>query len=288
MNLKKIMYAAVLAVAGSTALSSGAANILADSFEAGNLSETSKGRFQWSTTNLSKVVKPKSSDLLTEGMHSLQMTFPAGTSWVEQRFTLGEAHPEIWFRFWMRVPDNYEHHYHKTAESNRKFFALWMDEYSQKGNGPTVLWEFWRNSAGNGSSLSFHYSEGGYRSAGGHQQQVPFINNTDRGRWMQVALQVKASSKPTVSDGEIRLWRRWADEATFTKLHERTNAKLPIPAGGPAGWRRGYLLGWANATYREETQWHFDEFMVSTTSLLDLSENPTSPPSAPMLKVTSE
>ena len=40
------------------------------------------------------------------------------------------------------------------------------------------------------------------------------------------------------------------------------------PSDGPDGWSAGYVLGWSNSGYAEETEFLVDEFPVSTESLL--------------------
>ena len=103
----------------------------------------------------------------------------------------------------------------------------------------------------------------------GYQQYEPFIeSDTDRGRWMQIVFHVQAESAEGEADGIIETWRRWEDEDTFTKLHETFDAALKIPAGGPAGFQGGYLMGWASDSYAEETEWLLDFFELSTEPLV--------------------
>lgn len=261
--------------------------LLQDSFESGNMSATNSDGFRWSRNNRTSIVTeeaavynngeiynppPHSPDWTAKhGDHSLRFRYPAGQPMSEQRFSLGGSYKEIWFRYWIRVPDNYNHP--SSSPSNNKFFAVWMDEYSSKGDGPTAFWNL--ISAGSGdSTIAYSYSEGSYSVAGPQSQLKQFISvPEDRGRWMQVVIHVRASTRSDRSDGVIELWRRWENESKFTKYHEDTSARLPIPGGGPQGWSAGYIMGWANAAYREDTEWLLDQFTVSTTSLLDGGES---------------
>lgn len=271
-----------LLICGSTI----AAPLFQDSFESGDISATNSSGFEWYSTNRTGIVTseaevynngtvfnaapPDSDWTAKEGDYSLRFNYPAGVPWSEQRFSLGGNYPDLWFSFWLRVPQNF---YHPTSlPTNNKVFALWMDGYSYKGDGPTVFWNILSNGSG-GSEIAYSHSEGSYQIAGPQSQEKQFIRvPDDRGRWMKLVIHVKASSRPDQSDGVIELWRRWENENEFQKYHEDTSAKLPIPSGGPDGWSLGYLMGWANAEYESNTDWLLDEFTVSETSLLTVQE----------------
>lgn len=273
--------AATLLLLASTATS---APLIVESFESGDMSATNEDGFEWQRNNRTSVVTeeaavynngeiynpPKSGEDWSafHGQHSLRFRYPAGEAMAEQRFLLGGAYRDIWFQYWVRVPTNYSHG--GSSPSNNKFFALWMDDYSSKGSGPTVAWEFW-GTGGGSSNLAFHYSEGGYNVMGGHKQYTDFISvPNDRGRWMEITIHIKASSSGSSSDGIIELWRRWDGESPDNRelLHRTQDAVLPVPSGGPNGWAAGYLMGWANAAYSETTEWLIDHITISTESLL--------------------
>ena len=200
------------------------------------------------------------------GDHALRFRYPAGEAWSEQRFDLGDAYPEIWIRYWLRVPRNFQHG--AGNPSNHKFFALWMDGYSQHGKGPTIVWNFWRQADGN-SRFSFSHSKDPVGA--GHHGLAPdfLVSPRDRGRWMQIVLYAKMSSAPAKNDGEARIWRRWQDEKDFALISETVGRGFHAPEDGPQGWSAGYILGWANAAYAEDTEWLLDAFTVSDQSLLE-------------------
>ena len=195
----------------------------------------------------------------------------------EQRFYLGTPHRNLWIRFWARVPVNFSHN--SSSPSNSKFFAIWMDDYSTKGDGSTVIWEFWNNRA-DGSNLTIHYNETGGRDTR-HEQSTAFIKvPDDRGRWMQVVIHVKAATSASANDGSAALWRRWGNEADFTQFHNKTGMNFTTPLGTD-GWGGGYLLGWSNPGYLEDTEWLVDTFTLSDHSLLFEDEPLKSRPSPP-------
>ena len=255
-----------------------------DGFESADMSATSRQGFKWGGNNRTSIVTmapgpkvvwsngrrdaegPEGADWTAhEGKHALRFHYPAGQAWAEQRFDLGNAYPEVWIRYWLRVPTNFVHG--AGDPSNHKFFALWMDGYSQHGKGPTIVWNFWRQADGN-SRFSFSLSN--VPDPRGHHGLADdfIVSPRDQGRWMQIVLCAKMSSSPQASDGEARIWRRWQDEKAFTLVSETAGRAFHAPKEGPQGWAAGYLLGWANAAYARDTEWLLDGFTVSDKSLL--------------------
>lgn len=261
-----------------------------DSFESRDLTANQSLDFTWGSMNRTGLVSqdPVLGDLLIynrqgpvelqqseiknwqarHGDVAMRFDFPAGkNTWAEQRFSLTNPQHELWIRFWLKVPDNFRHG--RANASNNKLLALWMDDYSSKGAGPTVIWEFW-NDGSDGSQLAYHYSPGGYRAAGSHKQHQPFISYpADQGRWMQIVMHVKAATAPGNNDGIIQTYRRWDGEGSFTLLHEDLAANIAAPASGPMGWKAGYFMGWSNPGYEQPTEWLMDDFEISNTPLLD-------------------
>jgi hypothetical protein len=94
------------------------------------------------------------------------------------------------------------------------------------------------------------------------------VSPRGRGRWMQLVLYARMSSSPEVSDGEARIWRRWKGEDKFTMISESIGNAFHPPQHGRKGWAAGYILGWANASYAEDTEWLLDAFTVSEKSLV--------------------
>ncbi|MBK8163195.1 MAG: hypothetical protein IPK65_08620 [Gammaproteobacteria bacterium] len=279
-----------------------------DSFELGNMSATNAEGFTWRSPVRTEIVnsshtiwrnhsavdiaKPVGLNWIPkEGLNSLRFKWTARSTptveanfWSEQRFDLGTPHKDIWFRYWLRVPTNFKHGYVGTTNTNNKLFALWMDGYETHGFGPSLIWGFWLPSetpgTDYGSEISFHIKEGGPGGAGGEQQRARFITYpTDQSRWMQVVFHAKASTNNTSHDGVVQMWRRWENETDFTMLHERLHLNIPSPKGGPDGWKAGYLMGWSNPGYEEDTEWLIDSFTVSETCLLELNcvANPKPP-----------
>lgn len=287
MSQTKCLFAAAIALIFVSAAHS--EPLLVDSFESGDMSATNNHGFDWGRNNSTSVVTaegvvysngerdvaiPSGRDWEPKhGEHSLRFRYAAGRNQTEQRFDLGSAYQSIWLKYWLRVPINYTHN--TSMPSNNKFFAIWMDGYSKHGDGSTVFWNLLSNQEG-GSNIAVSYSDGGYTIAGGQMQSTPFIKvPEDRGRWMEIAIHVKASS-PTET-GNIELWRRWENEANFKQFHSVEDARLKMPSQGPNGWSKGYIMGWANAPYKVDTEWLLDGFTLSTDPLLTAAKTANKP-----------
>lgn len=270
-----------------------ASQIFFDGFESRDMSATNSYGFSWAANNRTSIVTMDPEDgsvavynngavytiatptkdwYAKNGDYSLRFRYPAGEAWAEQRFGLGIAYPELWINYWLKVPNNFNH----TAGtgSNNKFFAIWSDAYS----GPTgvnVVWETRPINEGS-SQIYFKYNKPN-EGVGGDNQYTPFISvPADRGRWMQVLLHIKLASAVDANDGIIETLRRWDGDSEYTQLHYADNINI-YPASGPHGFISGYILGWANGAYAEETEWLMDDFTLSVTNPLIDSTAPLSP-----------
>jgi hypothetical protein len=254
--------------------SSSAEVFMTESFESGDLVNSNTQGFKWAGPNNTSVIEGVSRPG-SQGDQALKFHYAAGQFMSEQRFDLGMPYRELWLRYWLKVPENFEHS--KTQPSNNKLLALWMDDYSSKGDGPSVVWEFWSDGKG-GSQLAVHYSAGKYTITGSHLQHKPFISYpSDQGRWMQILVHVKEASSRGANDGVIETYRRWQDEASFTLLHRLTDADIASPPAGPDGWRAGYLMGWSNPGYAKTTEWIVDDVEFSNKEFPGMPSRPMPP-----------
>ncbi len=280
-----------------------AADIFSDSFESADMSSTNADGFRWEQNNRTSIVIQDPNDgpvnvyenksiyaihpttmpdgsirdwTAKTGKYSLRFRYRAGKAWTEQRFDLGKPLRELWIRYWLRVPTNFT--YGTGSRRNDKFFAIWMDAYENKGYGSTV-WLGMEPYNNAGATLGFGYSQVNKGMGGSYKEHTPIITTADRGRWMQIILHLKVESSDGADDGIIQTYRRWAGESNFTKLHEMLNVPLRVPDSGPNGFVRGYILGWANAPYAQDTEWLLDDFTISDSSpLAGLSGQLPKPP----------
>lgn len=257
-----------------------------DSFESGDMSATNEDGFKWYNTGKTSVVTaeaevynqgkihepvPAGEDWTPKyGNHSLMFRYPVGEPWIEQRFSIGKAYPEIWMSFWLRVPTNYTHPEFDGAADNQKLFRLWMDKYGADRDGGKVGLSF----RGDGTGGSYLFAKiGGSRDLG----RVPFISVPgDRGKWMHLVVHVASETIPGARDGLMRVWRRWEADSGYTMTHDLKDQ--PINLGSSVkGFAKGYLMGWHNATYPVETNFLIDNFALATSPLFTDSGAPHAP-----------
>jgi len=253
--------------------------VLHDSFESGNMSTTDADGFGWEGNNATSIVtmNPKCNGLskgdatviynnktmcngpisgrdwtAKDGNNSLRFRFGAGKNMSEQRFNLGVHYPDLWLRYFIRVPVNFS-----QGTLNNKFLALWTDTYDKQG---TVTWDT-RPDSNHDGGANLTYADGGTTHP--ETGATPFISvPKDRGRWMEILVHVKPATSATAHDGIIQLSRRWVGDKNFTKIHEKLNAIIYEPGVSTQGIAHGYLFGWANDPYKEDTEWLLDDLSV--------------------------
>lgn len=283
------MHKLVLALAASGLMTFSALAIsellVSDSFESGDMTTPSEIEFRWDSTSKTSVVtaatKVFRTSLLNEpapttshweaktGTHALLFHYPAREPWIEQRFRFDKPQPELWMSFWLRVPTNYAHPKVKGAD-NQKLFRLWMEKYS--GNAKLVGTKVGMSFRGAGGGSSYFFGKIGNSQDLG---RVRFITvPDDLGKWMHLVVHVDSESLPGAKDGLMEVWRKWEGEHSYTKTHDFRNQ--PIHLGATVkGFRKGYLMGWANAHYPVDTDFLIDGFELSTSPLF--STAPSSP-----------
>jgi len=259
-----------------------------DGFESENLSSTNEDGFSWGNSNRVSLVRGgpgenevtyrssgSTEDIIVHddrnwtaknGDISMRFRYPSGNEMAEQRFKLGKHYKDIWFSYWIRVPTNFE-----QGSRNNKFLSLWIgaDGYDDYG---TVTWQTRPDTEG----AKIFYQDGGVNRGeigGTHFIRTP----DDGGRWMKVAVYVKSASGPEAEDGIIQFYRKWYNESDWTVIHNDTSADTWNENQEIQGISHGYLMGWANDPYDEQTEWLVDDFTVSNTSLLDMNSSQTLP-----------
>src|SRR5574343_1928745 len=282
------------------------AYLLSDSFESSNMSTTNSDGFSWSAMNRTtivtmnpapRIVYPITGDgpiganwTAKDGSNSLRFHYrgcnnPGGSEddyhWSAQRFSLGTAQRDLWVRFWFKVPENYIHTTSSCSQGiNNKFFTMWQDTYSSGGAGATAFIGWWSSSTNPGGSI---LTTGGWQSdagGGSHTGDTPGIDDsnrfitypTDRGRWMQIVINLKAET-----NGWIKVWRRWENESSFRLMSQTLNYYAAPPPSGHNGWMYGYFIGYTNSAFPTDTDFLVDAVTISDQSLL-ASNNTICPP----------
>ena len=118
-----------------------------------------------------------------------------------------------------------------------------------------------RRSTLGGTAISYGHIE--YSKGGGPNGQYdaasinPVISSTEIGAWITWNYYCKASTSDSANDGAIKWGKNgvWLDQLTNVDLH----------FNNVRGWENGYLMGWHNTGYTNNTLFDLDEIEFDTT-----------------------
>ena len=157
-------------------------------------------------------------------------------------------------KFDLYIPSNYFHR--RESPNNNKFFRLWSNTYndSEKVGASTLS----QDSNGN-SRIAAENESPVTKGIEQYSVQNNFITAADRGTWVNFVIYVKA---PTDSTNFIlKIYKN----DNLIVDHTYDNNFVP----GTQGYRYGYLMGWANAGYSEETNFYLDNVEFYDNNIMD-------------------
>lgn len=263
--MKAIKFFSCITLAASflflSVASSNAEVIFMDDFSSGDLSKV-QGSARWGGTRDVTVVNQSARFKFTGTSN------PSGHAFSELRFDLGRLYPEVWVQFRLFIPANYKHRYPNSAASNNKFIRLWPQNYDDLEK---VGYSTWR-SGSDYSSLRADWNIGTGIGPKG-DNVANFITDADKGRWMTIRIHAKAASSSS-QHGTLRFWKNG------TLIINNSNTVNNYRTGGLNAFRYGYLLGWANSGFDEDTYLSIDNVVFATSSS-DLDGGSSSQPDPP-------
>lgn len=283
-------------VEGTPKESTPSGGIVTDGFESGDLSSPGYANFNWEFMRATSLVTmsaagnptviytdtgPANNELTGDtrdwtaqtGENSMRFRYSASNDWhAEQDFEFTAAPAtDMWMSFDLRVPTNFNHGEFRTGLSgNNKLFRMYQGAY---GTNPSAFigMEFRPN--GSGGSVWYAMAASAPGGIGPVSANEPFITSpSDQGRWMRIWVHCRLNSSPGVPDAILEGWRAWIDAGTVgtpVKHFNVTGLDLPVNTdGGPAGLAHGYLMGYANSAYAEDTEFLMDNVVIGTEALL--------------------
>ena len=210
------------------------------------------------------------------------MTYQAAAdgkdSFTERKFriTSGTGYKELWVKFDIFVPSNYYQRTQTSSANNKGWMHVWSGTYSDDYTGPAISTGFWPKS--NGISNSVPYIKGPPLSGGGYlfskhdwANESEGITTADRGKWLTIIHHFKYATAAN-NDGVLQVWK--IRDGVTHMIHDIRDGAWYAP--GQPGFDQGYLLGWANSGFAEETVFYIDNVEFSTTSLLGTSSGTSS------------
>jgi len=218
--------------------------IAQDDFESGALAAP-----LWNASTNTSV---ESIDLGGRQTNALQFLYAGVPSEVdstaEQRFDLGQQYENVSIRFDLYIPLNYEHR--NEFPANNKLFRLWTTDHSLASYGHIEKVGASLMPGVDGSRLGIDYSRASNLqiSTGVGGTEAGFISNDDKGQWMEVIIDVKSSNAS--EPGFIRIYKNGVLFIERVQDNDYDNSIL--------GYRVGYLLGWANSGFTNNTYLYID------------------------------
>lgn len=213
------------------------------------------------------------------GSHSLRFVFPAVADFVdsnrEQRFILPRnCDGGVGMEWDQRLPANFFlRNQTDSSGTTSKWFQIWQGSHADYSTHTTVGASFRRSGEGNQVEIMAVVTDSGCTvcnanfsspSAKGRvliDPDTPSNGILVPGQIHNIKWRVRFSSSPAATDG---LWELLVDNvvfATFTgAIYSPASRGNPVPSV-----RSGYLMGYSNAGYNDQTIWQWDNLKVYHT-----------------------
>lgn len=245
------------------------AQIFNDGFEYGNFTKTQNG-FTW---NLGAAYQDPTVETTQpkDGTYSAEFAYPGDgvgnpdspDSWKELEFSLGAQYSEIWIKYDIFIPSNYVHR--TGGAENNKLMYLY-NAATTAGSTCYFGFESWPDGSGSYVPLHLKYdgTDYGHDHPGNNyfgQTSDPFpfvVTASDLNKWMTLVFHLKYSTSAVASDGVAEVWKNGTKEMEYLTLDNYSTTNNYFD--------RGYILGWANSGFANDTTLYVDNFVVSTTN----------------------
>lgn len=246
-----------------------------DNFETGNLShtDTASGTRWGETRHSSTDDVVVTADEAHSGLYSLKFFFAGNANtkddaWAEQRFVFGEPQTNIYMRYYIKFPANYDIR-DTPSSDNTKFFYMWGNNYSDPMMTGMEI--------DNNEKAYFKAKISGYPhvlDCAGNTGGVPGINSWHLGaehlnKWICFEFHIKHDSGS--GDGVLQFW------VDGTLVIDGKNLSWAGAPCSPGYFLNGYLMGWSNSGFDENTIVYIDDIVFSTDYIGLQGENDNKP-----------
>ncbi len=142
--------------------------------------------------------------------------------------------------------------------SNDKFFFLWANTYSNVGTDVQVGLEYEPSgsymNAPKMLGLGYEYPGTLIRDSSTGMYQAPYLfNSTDYGKWIHIQMYARVGNST-----DTGIWEGWVNGVLKWRSG---NFSIYYP-GGNNYFLNGYIMGWANSGFSNETNFYIDNFKI--------------------------
>jgi len=232
------------------------ADVLTDSFESGDLTSPSAGSWGAQGEGSGDSIDV-SNDTARTGNYSLKFVFAGGSgdAYAEQGFSFETTATTVYASFYVFWPSNYVHR--DDEPSNNKFLMVWGPP-GQTGSFfydlELEITEMHPKTAGNGSVNTCAVSSAStIRPATWGHVAIPENLNT----WEHYYVEMKQDSGS--GDGFFRVY---VDDVLRYEKEDITSVGAPC---SPGYFNSGYLFGWANSGFTNDTVVYVDDVHFTDT-----------------------
>lgn len=255
--------ASILFCLSFTSPSHGAPYFL-DGFESGDKLHAQNG-VEWIGASGSVTA---SSDTARTGTKSLKFSYPAtplGTdSTAEQRFSLGSAKSNVYIRYYIKFPSNYA--IRNDEPANNKFIEIWGEEPNYGTDTQLAGSEGWNTTGGVVQLGPTAYMTN-------NPENLSYSSNATYNHiWWYGVL-----NSWTLTSNDLNKWLCF--EWHFKKDTGAGNGSLEFFVDGVKKWgsnslsfagapnssyfKTGYLMGWSNSGFNQNTNIYIDDVVIS-------------------------
>lgn len=137
---------------------------------------------------------------------------------------------------------------------------IWQGDYGSMATGNMIDLEYWSSNRGN-SVLSYYPTKdhGAWRAGHTTSNNLMIDKETDNGKWIEIIIHLKVSG-PSNDNGIIHIWKNGEEFWHVTDLPNYSKLGFNY-------FQYGYLLGYSNSGYTEETTFYIDDVVLSESEI---------------------